>query len=559
MNQKNGGKAQQAIHPGMEIAELRAEITRIPSSGKKRGIGFVAFVATLGSFLFGYDTGVISGALPFMYMPYGAQGLQLTAVEEGWVGGTLLIGAALGAVLGGWLSDRWGRRHNILLLAVVFFVGSLGTAFAINVWMMYPFRFVLGFAVGAASATVPVYLSETAPKRIRGSIVAVDQVMIVTGQLMAFVFNSIISALHGGPQLTLAKTYSVCGLPLKGGETVKWDLIDGLNKSKGGCLSSSEWYRFVDQTIQVSGGNGMAWRYMLLICSIPAIALWIGMRIMPESPRWYAANYRYYEAIAALKRVRIPEKDGDLAEEIDEMMANNRKAEKQEKGTLGDVFRTPWICKLLFIGCFIAIANQLTGVNTIMYYAPKVLQYAGMSTQAAITAQIANGVMSVIGCSIAVFIIMKFTRRKIYITTEFLIFLILGTVAIMFAIFIEPAMAAKVNPPVWSALVILALMAVFMLVMQTGSSPVMFTVMGEMFPQKVRGVASGAAICTLWIANAIITVSFPKMMESLGGAGTYGVFAVINLLVGIILWKIMPETSGKSLEELEEEFEERYS
>ncbi|MDU5855069.1 MAG: MFS transporter, partial [Varibaculum cambriense] len=111
----------------MEIAELRAEITRIPSSGKKRGIGFVAFVATLGSFLFGYDTGVISGALPFMYMPYGAQGLQLTAVEEGWVGGTLLIGAALGAVLGGWLSDRWGRRHNILLLAVVFFVGSLGT------------------------------------------------------------------------------------------------------------------------------------------------------------------------------------------------------------------------------------------------------------------------------------------------------------------------------------------------------------------------------------------------------------------------------------------------
>ncbi|MDU5855089.1 MAG: MFS transporter, partial [Varibaculum cambriense] len=261
----------------------------------------------------------------------------------------------------------------------------------------------------------------------------------------------------------------------------------------------------------------------------------------------------------ALKRVRIPEKDGDLAEEIDEMMANNRKAEKQEKGTLGDVFRTPWIRKLLFIGCFIAIANQLTGVNTIMYYAPKVLQYAGMSTQAAITAQIANGVMSVIGCSIAVFIIMKFTRRKIYITTEFLIFLILGTVAIMFAIFIEPAMAAKVNPPVWSALVILALMAVFMLVMQTGSSPVMFTVMGEMFPQKVRGVASGAAICTLWIANAIITVSFPKMMESLGGAGTYGVFAVINLLVGIILWKIMPETSGKSLEELEEEFEERYS
>lgn len=182
---------------------VRQLVDEIPASGKKRKIGFIAVVVTLGSFLFGYDTGVISGALPYMQMPFGAGGLQMNPLEEGLVGGMLLIGAAVGALISARLSDAFGRRRTIIWLAIVFIVGSIGTAAAVNLWVMYPFRFILGIAVGGASGAVPVYLSETAPKRIRVTIVAVDQLMIVTGQLMAFTFNAIINQIYGGPKLDI--------------------------------------------------------------------------------------------------------------------------------------------------------------------------------------------------------------------------------------------------------------------------------------------------------------------------------------------------------------------
>ena len=178
-------------------AQLHDAVEKTPASGPRRGVFVIAAVATLGSLLFGYDTGVISGALPYMYMPFGAHGLGLTALEEGGISGILLLGAAFGALFGGIMSDRWGRRHNITLLAILFFFGAVGNALSPNVWVMYIFRAILGFAVGGASATVPVYLAETAPKRIRGAVVAVDQLMIVTGQLLAFSINALIATMRG--------------------------------------------------------------------------------------------------------------------------------------------------------------------------------------------------------------------------------------------------------------------------------------------------------------------------------------------------------------------------
>ncbi|WP_293805155.1 MFS transporter, partial [uncultured Actinomyces sp.] len=252
-----------------------------PPSGRHRGILAIAGVATLGSLLFGYDTGVISGALPYMYMPFDANGLQLTSFEEGAIGGTLLVGAALGALIGGRLSDRYGRRHNITMLALLFLIGALGTTFSPTVWVMYPFRVILGFAVGGASATVPVYLAETAPKRIRGSIVAIDQLMIVTGQLLAFTMNAMINTAKGGPRITIEADPSGHVAP----GSYSYDALTALQTSKGGTMSAAQFHDFLDQLTIVSG-NGEAWRYMLVICSIPAIALWIGIRLMPESSRW---------------------------------------------------------------------------------------------------------------------------------------------------------------------------------------------------------------------------------------------------------------------------------
>ena len=537
-------------------AAMQKAVEVTPPSGRHRGILAIAGVATLGSLLFGYDTGVISGALPYMYMPFDANGLQLTSFEEGAIGGTLLVGAALGALIGGRLSDRYGRRHNITMLALLFLIGALGTTFSPTVWVMYPFRVILGFAVGGASATVPVYLAETAPKRIRGSIVAIDQLMIVTGQLLAFTMNAMINTAKGGPRITIEADPSGHVAP----GSYSYDALTALQTSKGGTMSAAQFHDFLDQLTIVSG-NGEAWRYMLVICSIPAIALWIGIRLMPESSRWYVAKERLYDAIGALKRVRDPRKDGALEDELMEMAEARQHeiAEEAQRRGLGYVWSTPWLRKLLLVGIFLAIVNQTTGVNTVMYYAPKVLEYAGMSTSSSITAQVANGVMSVIGSAIGIWLIMRFRRRQILIADVTGVGVCLLGIAATFQLAIAPHMNAGTTPPSWAAFLILGLMAVFMLIVQSSNGTVVWTMMGEIFPANVRGVMNGTSIFCMWVANAAITWTFPPMMERLGGGLTYTIYGALNLVIAVVLLKIMPETSGRSLEQIEQDMEARYS
>src|SRR5699024_5940727 len=312
------------------VAEL---VKQTSASGPKRSIGLLALVACIGGFLFGYDTGVISGALPYMYMPFEAGGLALNAVEEGLVGGFLLLGCAVGAVAGGRLSDRYGRRRNILWLAVVFFVGAVGCAVAPNIWLMYLARFVLGLAVGGASTTVPVYLSESAPKEQRGMLVAVDQLMIVTGQFSAFVMNAVIASIPGGPTAEVANDPSGT---YEAGEMVPWDTLAAL----GG--------------VTVAEGNGHAWRWMLLVCSIPAIALWLGIRMMLESPRWHIRRGELIEAIGVLKRIRDEDRH-DVAIEAAELEEHRRLEEKREKLSLGAAFQVPWLRSIIIFGGIFAI------------------------------------------------------------------------------------------------------------------------------------------------------------------------------------------------------------
>ena len=537
-------------------AAMQKAVEVTPPSGRHRGILAIAGVATLGSLLFGYDTGVISGALPYMYMPFDANGLQLTSFEEGAIGGTLLVGAALGALIGGRLSDRYGRRHNITMLALLFLIGALGCTFSPNIWVLYFFRIVLGFAVGGASATVPVFLGETAPKRIRGSIVAIDQLMIVTGQLLAFTMNAMINTAKGGPRITIEADPSGHVAP----GSYSYDALTALQTSKGGTMSAAQFHDFLDQLTIVSG-NGEAWRYMLVICSIPAIALWIGIRLMPESSRWYVAKERLHDAIGALKRVREEAEDGPLVDEMLEMVEarQHELAEEARRRGLGYVWRTPWLRKLLLVGVFLAIVNQTTGVNTVMYYAPKVLEYAGMSTSASITAQVANGVMSVIGSAIGIWLIMRFRRRQILIADVTGVGVCLLGIAATFQLAIAGHMSAGTTPPAWAAFLILGLMAVFMLIVQSSNGTVVWTMMGEIFPANVRGVMNGTAIFCMWVANAAITWTFPRMMESLGGGATYAVYGVLNIVIALVLLKVMPETSGRSLEQIERDMERRYS
>ena len=524
-----------------KIQEL---VDQTPASGPKRSLGLIALVATLGSLLFGYDTGVISAALPYMYLPHDASGLQINSVEEGLVGTFLCLGAALGASVGGKLSDKYGRRHNITLLAAVFFFGALGCTFSPNIWILYFFRIVLGFAVGGASATVPVFLGETAPKRIRGTLVAVDQMMIVFGQFLAFSMNAVLTKIHGGPEVTVAKDVvnSSGEVVAKAGETVSWESVQHL------------------ANVAVESGNGTTWRYMLVLASLPAIALWIGIRLMPESSRWYVANLRIAEAIGALKRVRDESKDGPIADEIDEMLEVQRKEASQEKWGLAQIMGVKWTRHLLIIGIILGLADQLTGINTAMYYTPKVLAAAGLPMSDAISLNVVSGFISFVGSAVGLWLVTKFARRHVGIYQEAGIVISLGLLAAVFFFLIQPYQDADGNihgAPAFAPYLVLLIVSLFVFVKQSGT--VTWVLVAEIFPSKVRGTAMGLAVGTLWIANAIVAIVFPIMMEKLGGAGTYLIFAGINFLSLLFYMKFVPETKYHSLEELEVRFEKEYS
>ena len=446
----------------------------------RRRLNRATIVVTFGALAFGYDTGVISGALPFMTRPLHEGGLDLTPTTEGVITSSLLLGAAFGAVIGGRLSDRYGRRHNILMLAFVFFLGALGCALAPNYEVMVACRIVLGFAVGGASATVPMFIGELAPAHLRGPLVSRNELMIVTGQLIAYTSNAIIGLVSEG---------------------------------------------------------GHAWRLMLGLATIPAVALWIGAYVVPESPRWLVSKGRHSEALEVLRTLRTTD-PSDEVREISEVVNQTRQAQANTWQHL----RTPWIKRITLIGIGFGIVIQLTGVNAIMYFAPTVLMSTGMGTQASLVATIANGVVSVIAVAVGVVVIGRSSRRKM---------LRIGMSGLVVSqILLGLAFLLPEAP--WRSYLILALMLAFLWFMQMYCGICFWLMMAEIFPLRVRGVAMGIAVFCQWISNGVVTLLFPVLLDAIG-MKTFFIFAVVNLVVLIWEQKYLPETQGKSLEYLEEE------
>ena len=518
--------------------ELRALTEETPASGPKRSVKLLAAIATFGSLLFGYDTGVIAGALPFMYMPRVAGGLGINEVEEGLVGGLLAVGAAIGAITAGRLSDRNGRRHNLLLLALVFVVGTLGCTFAPNIWVLYLFRFILGLAVGGASATVPIYLSESAPTHMRGALVALDQFMIVFGQLLAYSMNAVLSHTHGGPRVLVSADPS-------------------------GTLTPGQWYSWDEAsrvvTAVVSDGDGSAWRWMLALATIPAVLLWIGMRLMPESGRWYASKARYYEAVGALKRIRDPHRD-DVAAEISEMVALHAAEASQGRWSLRRTASVAWTRRLLFVGIGLACFDQLTGINTAMYYLPKILAAAGFSSADSITLNVITGAVASLGAGFGLYLVSRLARRNVGIYQETGVTLSLFALALIFGLGIGPYTLADgtISPeiPAYLPWLVVILVSLFVFAKQSGT--VNWVLVSEIFPARIRGVAQGFAVGCGWIMNAVVTWVFPIMIGHLGATWTYLAFGVINVVALCFYLFIVPETRGVSLEQFERDFSRRY-
>jgi major inositol transporter-like SP family MFS transporter len=478
----------------ISAAQLDALVDTGGGVKKNHSVVAIAVVATLGGLLFGYDTGVIAGALPFMADSTAAGGLGLTAIGAGLVTSSLLVGAAFGALYGGRLSDRWGRRHNLLMLAGIFFVGAVGTALAPNIAVMVLARIVLGLAVGGASATVPVYLAEIAPRDLRGRLVAVDALMIVTGQLLAYTTNAVLANLWAGHS---------------------------------------------------------TWRLMLFVASVPAVALWVGMHFLPETARWYASKDRFAEAVQVLCSTRTP--GHDIKAELADMVALAHQEHHARRGGWADL-KTPWVKHLVLVGVGVAMVQQLTGVNTLMYYAPTILTTTGLGTNAALTATIANGVVSVLAATAGLWLVGRMRRRRLLLVGQLGIVASLGAIALSFGLLIQPSLAAGRTPPASGSYTVLGFMLGFLIFQQGAVSPVTWVMLSEIFPMRMRGFGMGVAVFGMWIINAIISFSFPVLIATVGGTGTFLVFAVLNVGTLIFSWRAVPETSHLTLEQLEAEF-----
>ena len=451
----------------------------VPGPYRKR-IGLISIVACLGGLLFGYDTGVANGAEGPMQAELGLSDLQLGVVIS-----SLVFAAAVGALIGGKISDAIGRRTTIIVLAVLFFVGVLVAVFSPGFAILVAGRIILGLAVGGASTVVPVFLAELAPFEIRGSITGRNELAIVSGQFAAFVVNYILFATLG----------HVTGI----------------------------------------------WRIMFGVCALPAIALFFGMLRMPESPRWLVEKGRDDEALAVLKTVRS--EDRALAE-----LRQVETVREEEKGdnqmSFAAVFSNRWLRRIVLVGIGVSVTQQLTGINSIMYYGSRVLEESGFSETAATLANTLFGLAAVVGGIIALYNMDRLDRRKTFFIGLFLT--TTGHCLVGIASLIIPE-GSSIRP-----YVILVLITAFVLSMQTFLNIAVWVWLAEIFPLQIRGLAIGVAVFFGWFINGLLALYVPSLLAALG-MGTFFLFAVIGVIMLGFLWHEVPETRGRSLESLEEE------
>lgn len=443
----------------------------------------IMIFSTFGGLLFGYDTGVINGALPFMAKP---GQLDLNSFTEGLVTSSLTLGAAFGAILGGQFSDKHGRRHAIFYIATLFIIATLGSVAAPSATVMVVARFFLGLAVGGASVTVQTYLSEIAPKEKRSRVVTQNELMIVTGQLLAYVLNALLAVL-------------------------------------------------------LLAGDDSVWRYMLFIAVIPAIALLIGMFLVPESPRWLIQQHKMEQGKQVLHQVRGAER---ADEEFNSIKRSVEKASSRKKSTFKDL-TTPWIRYIVFIGIGVAVLQQITGINSIMYYGTKILEESGFTTNAALVGNISNGIVAVIATGTGIYLLGKIPHRKM---------LIAGQIGVIVSLLLLSIASVMLEGMAIQPYIILVLIVAFLAFMQGAISPTTWLILSEIFPLKVRAMGMGVCVFFNWMTNFLVSATFPMLLSFIGLAPTFLIFVILNILALIFSTRFLPETKGRSLEDLEQSF-----
>jgi sugar porter (SP) family MFS transporter len=441
----------------------------------------ISVTAALGGLLFGYDTGVISSALLFVRNVF-----HLSTAGQSIVASIVLVGAVLGAMVAGSLSDRFGRRPVILVTALVFVIGAVISAAAGNVATLLVGRLLIGIAIGVASMLTPLYLAEISPTASRGAVTSLNQLCITLGILVSYLVG----------------------------------------------------YAFAD----VSQG----WRWMLGLGAVPGAILAIGMLVLPESPRWLAGHNRMGQAEAVLRKLRAT--PAEVAGEL----ATLRTDVQRENGRL-----VPWSALLaprlrpaLIVGVGLAMFQQITGINTVIYFAPQIFQAAGLSSASvSILATAGVGAVNVALTIVSMWLIDRAGRRALLLWS-------LGGMAATLLILAGGFALGTSGALAWITVLSVAAYVAFFAV---GLGPVFWLLIAEIFPLAVRGRAMSLATISNWGFNMLVTVSFLGLIELCGRTGTFLLYGLLTLVAVAFTAALVPETKGRSLEEIEDALETRRS
>ena len=428
---------------------------------------FISMVATIGGLMFGFDVGIISGAIPFIQPYFGWDELQL-----GWGVSSILLGAIVGAFGTGTLTEKYGRRNLLISVALFFAISCAGMALATNQGPFIAFRVMGGLAVGAVSVLSPMYVAEVAPPRIRGTLITIYQLAITFGILVSYVVNYI---LHD-----------------------------------------------VDNN----------WRWMFATGLIPSVVFFVGLLFIPESPRWLVKAGLKEKAGAVLARIGGPDFASSELKEIQNSLDQSGPA-----GGIRGLFARKYR-RVIILGLVIAVFVQISGINTVIDYAPKILMAAGLEIRNALLQTSLIGLVNFAFTFIAVWLIDKLGRKTFYTIGS------AGMAATL--LMISAAFYFELNP-VFTTLCIMLFIAFF----ASCIGPAFWTLVAEMFPNRIRGQAVALASFTQWVFNFLVVLLFPYVLDVLGGPATFlflAAMATIQLLIARVYLK---ETKGKTLEEIE--------
>lgn len=432
------------------------------------------FVAAIGGLLFGYDTAVVAGAIGFLQQKY-----ALSAGMMGWVASCALIGCIAGAMAAGYLSDSWGRKNVLLLSGFAFLISSVGILIPLDLLGFIVFRIIGGVGIGVASILAPLYISEIAPKEIRGRLVSIYQLGIVVGILLIYFVNAFIAGLY-------------------------------------------------DEAWNVEFG----WRYMFGSGLIPSLIFILLLYIVPESPRWLAKKNRWQQAERILQKINSPAQAAYELQEIQQSLQSVRKE------PLSSLFK-PGLRKALLIGVVLAILSQVTGINVIMYYAPEIFKSTGSGTASAFMQTILVGGINLVMTVFAIKYVDQLGRKKL---------LLIGSAGMTVCLaLIGYAFYMDRLEGYWVLTGILAYISFFAFSL----GPLTFVVVSEIFPNYIRGRAMSIAIFFLWVAVFAVSQTFPMLLESIGSAWTFWIYMSMSAVAFFFVWSSVPETKGKTLEEIE--------